>query len=154
MPEIGSLPAAGAITGAEEVPISQGGQAKKTTLADQVANTTHRSSDGKDHSDVVLSNTHRAGDGSDHADVAANTAAAALNTTHRNTTSGNPHSVSKGDLSLDTDDDVEFQSLQINGDNDADDVAYVRPIVFLTDGDGDPTPSSYPEGCIFIWKEA
>jgi len=36
-------------------------------------NTTHRTSDGKNHSDVVLNNTHRAGDGSDHADVATNT---------------------------------------------------------------------------------
>ncbi len=30
------------------------------------ANTTHRSSDGKNHSDVVLNNTHRSSDGSDH----------------------------------------------------------------------------------------
>ncbi len=29
-------------------------------------NTTHRSSDGKDHSDVVLNNIHRVSDGSDH----------------------------------------------------------------------------------------
>ena len=29
-------------------------------------NTTHRTSDGKDHSDVVLNNTHRSSDGSDH----------------------------------------------------------------------------------------
>ena len=29
-------------------------------------NTTHRGSDGKDHSDVVLNNTHRSSDGSDH----------------------------------------------------------------------------------------
>ena len=59
---------------------------------DVAANTTHRGSDGKNHSDVVLNNTHRsssgvnhshvvtndthvAGDGSDHADVATNTAA-------------------------------------------------------------------------------
>lgn len=36
-------------------------------------NTTHRTSDGKDHSDVVLNNTHRTGDGSDHANVSQNT---------------------------------------------------------------------------------
>jgi len=35
-------------------------------------NTTHRNSDGKDHSDVVLNNTHRTGDGSDHGNVVLN----------------------------------------------------------------------------------
>jgi len=40
-----------------------------------------------------LNDIHRLGDGSDHADVAANTAASALNTTHRNTVTGNPHDV-------------------------------------------------------------
>jgi len=35
-------------------------------------NTTHRGSDGKDHSDVVLNNTHRSSDGSDHSKVLAN----------------------------------------------------------------------------------
>lgn len=39
-------------------------------------NTTHRGSDGKDHSDVVLNNTHRGSDGKDHSDVV-------LNNTHR-----------------------------------------------------------------------
>jgi len=29
-------------------------------------NTTHRTSDGKDHSDVVLNNTHRTSSGADH----------------------------------------------------------------------------------------
>ena len=35
-------------------------------------NTTHKTSDGKDHSDVVLNNTHRTSDGSDHSIVSAN----------------------------------------------------------------------------------
>lgn len=36
-------------------------------LQDQITpNTTHRGSDGKDHSDVVLNNTHRSSNGSDH----------------------------------------------------------------------------------------
>jgi hypothetical protein len=48
------------------------------------ANTTHRSSDGKNHSDVVLNNSHRSGSGSDHSDVA-------LNTTHK-TSDGKDHS--------------------------------------------------------------
>ena len=39
-------------------------------------NTTHRSSDGKNHSDVVLNNTHRTSDGKNHSDVV-------LNNTHR-----------------------------------------------------------------------
>ena len=48
------------------------------------ANTAHRGSDGKDHSDVVLNNTHRASDGKDHSDVV-------LNNTHR-TSDGSDHS--------------------------------------------------------------
>jgi len=48
------------------------------------ANTTHKSSDGKDHSDVVLNNTHRASDGKDHSDVV-------LNNTHR-ASDGTDHS--------------------------------------------------------------
>ena len=47
-------------------------------------NTTHRSSDGKNHSDVVLNNTHRGSDGKDHSDVV-------LNNTHRGS-NGNDHS--------------------------------------------------------------
>lgn len=35
-------------------------------VADIGSNTTHRGSDGKNHSDVVLNNTHRSSDGSDH----------------------------------------------------------------------------------------
>ena len=37
-------------------------------------NTTHRGSDGKNHSDVVLNNTHRSSDGKNHSDVVTNTA--------------------------------------------------------------------------------
>ena len=48
------------------------------------ANTTHRSSDGKNHADVVLNNTHRGSDGKNHADVV-------LNNTHRSS-SGVDHS--------------------------------------------------------------
>jgi len=44
--------------------------------SDVVLNNTHRISDGKDHSDVVLNNTHRSSDGKDHSDVV-------LNNTHR-----------------------------------------------------------------------
>lgn len=47
-----------------------------TILASVSANTTHRSSDGKDHSDVVLNNTHRVSDGKAHSDVV-------LNNSHR-----------------------------------------------------------------------
>lgn len=47
-------------------------------------NTTHRTSDGKNHSDVVLNNTHRVADGKDHSDVV-------LNNTHR-TSDGSDHS--------------------------------------------------------------
>lgn len=47
-------------------------------------NTTHRSSDGTDHSHVVLNDAHRSGDGSDHANVA-------LNDTHR-ASDGKDHS--------------------------------------------------------------
>lgn len=47
-----------------------------TNLAAIALNTTHRSSDGKNHSDVVFNNTHRSSDGKNHADVV-------LNNTHR-----------------------------------------------------------------------
>ncbi len=69
--------------------------------SDVVLNNTHRGSDGKDHSDVVLNNTHRGSDGSDHSLIAANTAHAAgdgsdhadvaTNTTHT-TSDGKDHS--------------------------------------------------------------
>ena len=36
-------------------------------------NSTHRTSDGKNHADVVLNNSHRTGNGSDHANVSTNT---------------------------------------------------------------------------------
>jgi hypothetical protein len=52
--------------------------------SDVVLNNTHRASDGKDHSDVVLNNTHRASDGKDHSDVV-------LNNTHR-ASDGKDHS--------------------------------------------------------------
>jgi len=57
------------------------------------ANNAHRTGDGSDHANVALNDTHRGGDGSDHANVA-------LNDTHRGTTTGNPHSVTKGDVGL------------------------------------------------------
>lgn len=40
--------------------------ASDSRLPQIVLNTTHRTSDGKDHSDVVLNNAHRVSDGSDH----------------------------------------------------------------------------------------
>ena len=46
-------------------------------------NTTHRSSNGTNHSNVVLNDTHRGSDGSNHSKVTANETAIALNTTHR-----------------------------------------------------------------------
>lgn len=49
------------------------------------ANTTHRSSDGKNHSDVVLNNTHRSSNGNDHSNVV-------LNNTHRGS-DGSDHSL-------------------------------------------------------------
>ena len=55
-------------------------------------NTTHRTSDGKDHSDVVLNTTHRGSDGKDHSDVV-------LANTHRGLTN-NPHSVTKTQVGL------------------------------------------------------
>jgi hypothetical protein len=55
-----------------------------TNAAAIALNTTHRSSDGSDHSDVVLNTTHRSSDGSDHSDVV-------LNTTHRSS-AGSDHS--------------------------------------------------------------
>ena len=61
-----------------------------TDEAATLLNTTHRSSDGKNHADVVT-NT---------ADVATNVTAIGLNTTHRGLTLGNPHSVTPTELSL------------------------------------------------------
>ncbi len=62
-----------------------------SNTANIIPNTTHRGSDGKDHSDVVLNNTHRGSDGTNHADVVANTAAIVPNTTHRGS-DGKDHS--------------------------------------------------------------
>jgi len=78
---------------------------KKSTLTNAIsketnvaANTVHRTSDGKNHSDVVLNTTHRGSDGKNHADVvtntsniAANVTAIGLNTTHRGS-DGKDHS--------------------------------------------------------------
>ncbi len=61
--------------------------------SDVVLNNTHRSSDGKNHSDVVLNNTHRTSDGKNHSDVV-------LNNAHRAVVSGNPHAVTKTEVSL------------------------------------------------------
>lgn len=61
-----------------------------TDEAATALNTTHRGSDGKDHSDVVI-NT---------AGIATNVTAIALNTTHRGLASGNPHSVTPAELGL------------------------------------------------------
>ncbi|KKL92720.1 hypothetical protein LCGC14_1881890, partial [marine sediment metagenome] len=44
--------------------------------------------------------THRSSDGSDHSIVGSNTTAIGLNTTHRGLSSGNPHSVTPTELSL------------------------------------------------------
>lgn len=93
-------------------------------------NTTHRSSNGNDHSNVVLNNSHRQGDGSDHSDVALNSthrtsdgkdhsdvvlnnahrvsdgtdhSDVVLANTHRGTTTGNPHNVSLSDVGGTTD---------------------------------------------------
>lgn len=60
-----------------------GTKSHPTLDTEVAANTTHKGSDGKDHSDVVLNNTHRGSDGKDHSDVVANTTAIGLNTTHR-----------------------------------------------------------------------
>lgn len=87
--------------------------------------------------------THAAGDGSDHADVASNT-------THRGTTTGNPHSVTRGDLSIDTDDgEITFEGLVITQDNDTNDHAYVPMILHGTD-DTPPAASGFPRGTLYI----
>jgi len=57
------------------------------TVAAVALNTTHRGSDGKDHSDVVLNNTHRGSDGKDHSDVVANNAKV-TNATHTGEVTG------------------------------------------------------------------
>lgn len=48
-------------------------------------NTTHRTSNGQNHSDVVLNNTHRTSNGTNHSDVV-------LNNTHRTSSTGDSHS--------------------------------------------------------------
>jgi hypothetical protein len=70
-------------------------------------NTTHRSSDGKDHSDVNLNTTHRGITTGNPHNVSASDVGLGdiqgevdLNTTHRTTTTGNPHSVNKTDVGL------------------------------------------------------
>ena len=68
-------------TGGAAVPASA--EIVKTHGGEIDLNTTHRGSDGKDHSDVVLNNTHRTSDGKNHSDVV-------LNNTHR-TSDGTDH---------------------------------------------------------------
>ena len=69
-------------------------------------NTTHRSSDGKNHADVVLNNTHRASDGKNHADVV-------LNNAHR-VSSGVDHSFIDQDVTMTG--SPQFASLVLTGD--------------------------------------
>jgi len=69
-------------------------------------NTTHRTSDGKNHSDVVLNNAHRTGTGSDHSDVA-------TNTTHRGLTN-NPHTVTAAQVGSGT---AQWNANQLYGSN-------------------------------------
>ena len=52
------------------------------------------------HTDVGLNTTHRSSDGSDHSKVTNNETAIALNTTHRGLEAGNPHIVTPAELSL------------------------------------------------------
>lgn len=107
------------------------------------ANTVHAEGDGSDHADVASNTTHAEGDGSDHADVASNT-------THRGTTTGNPHSVTRADLSIDTDDgEITFEGLVITQDNDTNDHAYVPMILHGTD-DTPPAASGFPRGTLYI----
>lgn len=61
-------------------------------VADVGTNTTHRTSDGKDHSDVVLNNTHRSSDGKNHSDVV-------LNNTHRSS-NGSDHTFIDQDVKV------------------------------------------------------
>lgn len=78
--------------------------------SDVVLNNSHRSGDGSDHSNVALNDTHRGSDGKDHSDVVLNTAHlnsdgknhsdVGLNNAHRVISSGNPHTVTKSDVSL------------------------------------------------------
>ena len=108
------------------------------------ANTTHRSSDGKDHSDVVLNNGHRASTSNPHnvqaeqipdfdtevsnnADVAANAthrtsdgkghSDVVLNNAHRGVVVGNPHAVTKSEVGLGNVDNVQQIPLSQKGLN-------------------------------------
>ena len=80
-----------------------------TDAAAVALNTTHRSSDGKDHSDVVLNNTHRSSDGKDHSDVV-------LNNTHR-TSDGSDHSFIDQDVT--TTGTPSFTDLTVTNDFDS-----------------------------------
>lgn len=80
--------------------------------SDVVLNNTHRSSDGKDHSDVVLNNTHRSSDGTDHSNVV-------LNDAHRQTITGNPHNVTLTDVGGTTD-HTQLSNIGTNSHNDID----------------------------------
>ena len=99
-----------------------------TDHSDVVLNNTHRSSAGTDHSDVVLNNTHRSSAGTDHSDVV-------LNNTHRSS-DGSDHSFLN--QSVTTAASPTFQGLTIND--------YVMPTadgtvdqVATTDGAGQVT---------------
>lgn len=71
---------------------------QNTTIA---LNTTHRTSDGKDHSDVVLNNTHRTSNGNDHSNVV-------LNSLHRSS-DGSDHSYINQDVTMTA--NVQFNAL-------------------------------------------
>lgn len=74
--ELAAAPAAGDVVAIVDLDAAPATTKKitATNLVDNnaavAASTTHRTSDGSDHSDVVANSSHAIGDGSDHADVA------------------------------------------------------------------------------------
>lgn len=89
-----------------------------TVLSTNALNTTHRLSDGKNHSDVVLNNAHRLSDGKNHSDVV-------LNNAHR-VSDGSDHGfIDQGVLVTST---PQFKGLQFDITVDA--PAYVEGLMF------------------------
>lgn len=87
----------------------------KTLKDAQDLNTTHRTSDGKDHSDVVLNNTHRTGNGTDHSQVTINQNAISDVTVNPSTQFALPYfSDTAGALA---DSGVPFENININSNN-------------------------------------
>lgn len=96
-----------------------------------------------DHDGISENTTHRSSDGSNHSKVTANETAIALNTTHRN-----DNTQAHSDYLLNSAADVGV-GLTLTGDNASADTNYVPMVLYNTDATP-PAASGFPIGTIYI----